>query len=62
MPQKKTNIRFIVIFGFVWIGFGIFGLIEAPERTLLTASQFTAGAIHLIYAFWLWRKSNSKRS
>lgn len=57
MPQKKVNIGFVLIFAFVWIAFGIFGLIEAPERKLVTISQFAAGVIHLIFAFWLWRKS-----
>ena len=57
MTQKNANINFVIIFGLVWIGFGIFGLIEAPERPLVTASQFVAGAVHLIYAFLLWRKS-----
>ena len=60
MPQKSTNITFIFIFGIVWIAFGIFGLIEAPERPLVTASQFVAGAVHLIYAFVLWRKAKKK--
>lgn len=60
MFQKQVNINFIIIFGLVWIAFGIFGLIEAPERVLVTASQFMAGAIFLIYAYRLWRKSKTK--
>jgi len=59
--DKHANIGFIMIFGLIWIGFGIFGLFEAPERKLVTASQFVAGALHFVYvAILLWRKSRSK--
>ena len=54
---QKPKLRFILIFGFIWICFGVFGLIEAPERILVTISQFAAGIIHFIYAFLVWRKS-----
>jgi quinol-cytochrome oxidoreductase complex cytochrome b subunit len=63
LTDKRANVGFIIIFGFVWIGFGIFGLIEAPDRPLVTASQFVAGVLHFVYAAILrWRKSESRRS
>jgi hypothetical protein len=38
-------------------------LIEAPDRPLVTASQFVAGVMHFIYAaILLRRKSESRRS
>jgi len=60
VAQMKSDPRFILIFGFVWIGFGIFGLIEAPERQLVTISQFAAGIIHFVYAWLLWRQTKSR--
>jgi len=57
--DKRANIRFIIIFGFVWTGFGIFGLIEAPQRPWVTASQFVAGAAHFFCASILFLR-NSK--
>ncbi len=59
--KENTHLRFVVIFGLVWICFGVFGLIEAPERILVTISQFIAGVIHFIYAFLIWKKSGSKQ-
>jgi hypothetical protein len=59
MAEKKNNMGFIAASGVLWICFGIFGLINAPERELLTASQFVAGIIHLVYAFLLWRRSRA---
>jgi hypothetical protein len=60
MTGEKVDLRFIVVFGVVWVLFGVFGLIEAPERKLVTISQFIAGIIHFIYAFSAWRKSKSR--
>lgn len=59
MSDKGSRIGFIMVFGCVWTIFGVFGLIEAPERSLVTLSQFLAGALHFIYAFLLWRKTKS---
>jgi hypothetical protein len=59
MSDVKNSFRFVLIFGLVWICFGVFGIFEAPERKLLIASQFVAGIVHLIYAIVLWRKSKS---
>ena len=56
MPDKIKNVKFIFIFGLIWICFGIFGLIDTPVRIYLTISQFAAGLIHLTYAFLLWRR------
>ena len=61
MQERGASATFILVFGLVWIAFGVFGLIDAPERRLLTASQFVAGAIHLVWAFLLWRRSKSKQ-
>jgi hypothetical protein len=60
LADKHPNVLFILIFGFVWVAFGIFGLIEAPERPLVTASQFAAGAFHLIYAAVLYRRKSKQ--
>jgi uncharacterized membrane protein HdeD (DUF308 family) len=60
MAGQKVDLRFVVLFGVVWICFGVFGLIEAPERRLVTISQFAAGIIHFVYAFLVWRRANSK--
>ena len=49
MPANST-VKFVIVFGLVWLAFGIFGLIEAPERRLVTVSQFIAAAIHFVYA------------
>ena len=59
MSKRKTNIKLTIVFGCIWICFGIFGLIEAPERTLVTISQFVAGALAFIFVFFLWRRSKS---
>ena len=59
MAGEKTVFRFVIVFGIVWICFGVFGLIEAPERKLVTISQFVAGIVHFIYAYLLWRRSKS---
>lgn len=56
MTGNKPDVRFVVIFGFVWLGFGIYGLVAAPERQLVAASQFVLSGAHFVYAFWLWRK------
>ncbi len=42
---------FLLLLACVWIGFGVLSLIFAPERTLLTVSQFVAGLSFL--ALWL---------
>lgn len=39
----------MLLFGIVWLVFGIFGLFESPEKKLLIASHFIASAIHLAY-------------
>ena len=62
MKEAKTNIRFVLFFGVVWICFGVFGMIEAPERVLVTLSQFVAGLAHFVYAFLVWRKSETAKS
>jgi len=59
MSKKGISIKLLVVFGCVWICFGIFGLFEAPERTLLTISQFVAGAIAFVIAFYYWRKTKT---
>lgn len=59
MARKQPDIRFVVVFGFVWIGFGVIGVIFAPERMLVAISQFVAGLLHLGYAFWLKKSSGS---
>ena len=59
MAKNKKVLRFVIVFGIVWTCFGIFGLIEAPERMLVTISQLVAALIHFIYAYFLWRKSKS---
>ena len=60
MSKKGTSIKLIVVFGCVWVCFGIFGLIEAPERTLVTISQFVAGTLAFIVAFYHWRKAKTR--
>jgi len=48
-----------VIFGFVWIAFGVIGVIFAPERMLVAISQFVAGLVHFGYAVWLKKSSGA---
>lgn len=60
MQKKTPDIRFIVLFGFVWIAFGVFGLIFAPERILVAISQLVAGVVHFGYALWLRYIAKSK--
>jgi len=59
MGQSKRDFRFIIVFGFVWICFGVFGFFETPERKLLITSQFAAGIIHFIYALIVWHRSKT---
>lgn len=54
---KKVDVRFVIVFGCVWIAFGTLGLITAPERLLVAISQLVAGLAHFGYAYWLMRLS-----
>ena len=62
MKEARTDVRFVLAFGIIWICFSVFGLIEAPERLLVTLSQFAAGIVHFVYAFLMWRKSKLQSS
>jgi len=62
MKEAGTDVRFVLAFGVIWFCFGVFGLIEAPERVLVTLSQFAAGVVHFVYALLMWRRSKSQSS
>lgn len=62
MENGETNVRFVLIFGVVWLCFGVFGLIDSPERVLVTLSQFVAAVVHFVYALVVWKRSIAKKS
>ena len=43
--SKKFNQVFLVIMGFVWIAFALFGLIFDPEKRVIIISQIVAGGL-----------------
>lgn len=44
-PSKKSNQVYLVIMGFVWIAFALFGLIFDPEKRVIIISQIVAGGL-----------------
>jgi len=54
--KLKQKIISLSIFGFIWVGLGLFGLIFDPSKTLIIRAQLVSGGgyilIILIYYFW----------
>jgi hypothetical protein len=43
--SKQFNQVSLIVMGFIWIAFALFGLIFDPEKRLIIISQIVAGAL-----------------
>lgn len=46
--SKKFNQVSLIVMGFIWIAFALFGLIFDPEKRLIIISQIVAGGLCFI--------------
>jgi cyanate permease len=43
--RKKSNQATLIVMGFIWIAFALFGLIFDPEKRVIIISQIVAGGL-----------------
>ncbi len=43
--SKKSNQAILIVMGFIWIAFALFGLIFDPEKKVIIISQIAAGGL-----------------
>lgn len=50
--ETRQSPNSILVFGLIWLGLGLFGLIFDPDKKMIIISQFVFGAAMVLYFIW----------